>query len=347
MKKNLLLLITLFVGAAVYAQDISILLVDDSDDAFENTANIEAGLSNNSIAYDLFDAVGSTASPSIEELRNYDLVIWHTSVDLDNLHLWNELDEDNGNLELYLEEGGNLWLIGLDFLYDRYNIPQDTFQTGDFVYDHLGIASYDAQSYGDDDNFGLPLVRPAEDQPIMGLVEINWIYPTLWWADVVTPREEASTIFVMGHDNYVFLGETAALWYDNGTSKALTFTFDLALANSQELIDTTVGSIVGFFAEQITDVEQILGNSTKVSLYPNPTNQLAQLSFELSEAAQVEIDVVNMNGQSVASICTTQTLAAGLHQFNWTPAPQVPDGLYQIRIRVNDELYTKAIALNR
>lgn len=127
MKKNLFLFIILFVGVVVYVQDISIFLVDDFDDVFENIVNIEVGFSNNSIVYDFFDVVGSIVSLFIEEFCNYDLVIWYIFVDLDNFYLWNELDEDNGNLEFYLEEGGNLWLIGFDFLYDCYNIFQDIF----------------------------------------------------------------------------------------------------------------------------------------------------------------------------------------------------------------------------
>lgn len=89
----------------------------------------------------------------------------------------------------------------------------------------------------------------------MGLVEINWIYLILWWVDVVILREEVFIIFVMGYDNYVFLGEIVVLWYDNGIFKVLIFIFDLVLVNSQEFIDIIVGSIVGFFVEQIIDVE--------------------------------------------------------------------------------------------
>jgi hypothetical protein len=34
-------------------------------------------------------------------------------------------------------------IIGKDFLYDRYGTAPDTFAVGDFVYDKLGISSYD------------------------------------------------------------------------------------------------------------------------------------------------------------------------------------------------------------
>ncbi|RMG72625.1 MAG: hypothetical protein D6722_05140 [Bacteroidetes bacterium] len=54
-------------------------------------------------------------------MEAYDLVIWQTGADGNDLWLWNGRDEDNGNLKAYLNGGGRLWLIGTDLLYDRYD----------------------------------------------------------------------------------------------------------------------------------------------------------------------------------------------------------------------------------
>ncbi|MEL7250754.1 MAG: T9SS type A sorting domain-containing protein [Bacteroidota bacterium] len=347
MKVQLLLLTLLLSGALLHAQGIDILLVDDSDDSFDNTALLGNGLTNNGLAFDLFNSVDSTAGPSIDLMADYDLVIWHTSTDGDFLNFWNGDQSDNGNLSLYLEEGGSLWLIGNDFLFNRYGVPADTFQTGDFVYDYLGIAQYDAQAYGDDGNNGVPEVRPAENQPITGLDLIFWQFPTLWWADILTPRAEAITIYEMGHDNYVFAGESTGIWYAGENHRALTFAFDLALANNQEIIDLTVGSVVEFFAGFIVDTEVINDLATAIEVYPNPSSGLATLSFSLAEAADVGIDVVNMLGQPVAQLLPNTSLAAGLQQIEWQPARELPNGLYQFRIAIDRQVVQKGIVLKR
>ena len=347
MKVQLLLLTLLLSGALLHAQGIDILLVDDSDDSFDNTALLGNGLTNNGLAFDLFNSVDSTAGPSIDLMADYDLVIWHTSTDGDFLNFWNGDQSDNGNLSLYLEEGGSLWLIGNDFLFNRYGVPADTFQTGDFVYDYLGIAQYDAQAYGDDGNNGVPEVRPAENQPITGLDLIFWQFPTLWWADILTPRAEAITIYEMGHDNYVFAGESTGIWHAGENHRALTFAFDLALANNQEIIDLTVGSVVEFFAGFIVDTEVINDLATAIEVYPNPSSGLATLSFSLAEAADVGIDVVNMLGQPVAQLLPNTSLAAGLQQIEWQPARELPNGLYQFRIAIDRLVVLKGIVLKR
>ena len=346
MKVQLLILSLLFSTVLLNAQDVSILLVDDSDDPFGNTATLGNGFTNNGLGFDLFNAVDSFSGPSIDLMENYDLVVWHTSTDGDLLHLWNEEQIDNGNLELYLEEGGNLWLIGNDFLFSRYGVPPDTFQVGEFVYDYLGIAQYDAQAYGDDNNLGVPLVRPAEGQPISGLDEIFWQFPTLWWADVLSPRQEAVTIYEMGHDNYVFADEPTGIWYDGGNFKTLTFAFDLALANNQDLIDNTVLRVMEFLTPLIVDTESPIVSLAGLRVYPNPTTRNATLNFSLEESAQVAVDIVNMAGQQITTLLQTNTLAAGQHQLEWQVEANLPNGIYQFRIAVNGQTTHQAITVN-
>ena len=345
MKVQLFMLALLLSGVLLNAQNI--LLVDDSNDSFDNTSAIGNGLTNNGLAFDLFNAADSAASPSFALMTDYDLVIWHTSSALVSLNFWNQNETDNTNLSQYLDEGGNLWLIGNDFLSNRYGGPPDTFQNGDFVYDYLGITQFNAESFNNDGLLGLPQVRPVEGQPIPGLTLIFWQLPTLPDADAITAREEAIAIYEMGHDNYVLAGEITGMWYAGANHRALTFAFALALANNQGLIDATIGSVVDFFAGFIVDTEEINDVATTISVYPNPSSAVARLSFNLKEAAVVNVDVVNMLGQQVATVLSSTTLASGTHQLDWQPKTSLPNGLYQFRITVNGQLTQKAVTLNR
>lgn len=346
---SLLLVFSLFATA----QDLNILLVDDSDDFSNNTSVIANGLTNNQYDFDLFDAASASSSPNSFFLSNYDLVIWHTSTQQEDMLFWDiETIEpfqttDNDDLLSYLEQGGNLWLIGNDFLFDRYSDAPDTFQLGDFVYDQLGILQYDAQAYADDDNFGLPIAQIEQGQPIPGLGDINWVFPTLWWADAITPHPEAVTIYKMGFDNYLFAGATTGVWYDNGTSKTLTFLFDLARANNQGLVDNTVRSIIEYFTSVLTSTEELPVEVLDLEVYPNPVQDQSTVSLSLATSSQVQLSLVDVHGRQVEILLPDTSLSAGLHQINWQPTAAMPNGMYFLQVTVNGQIGSKAIILER
>ncbi|MCB0653253.1 MAG: T9SS type A sorting domain-containing protein [Saprospiraceae bacterium] len=346
MKYFLPFVFMLFMSTLTLSQDISILLVDDSKDDFFNTDLLKTALENGSYAFDLYNVPDSLAVPEFAYLQNYDLVIWHTSTDGVGLGFWNFNDEINGGLAQYLSEGGNLWLTGNDFLYDVYNTPS-TFVEGDFAYDFLGIESYDAQTYADDGGFGVAFVTPAMDQPITGLGDIDWQFSTLWYADSFTGREGAVSIYEMGGDGYALQGSTAGLWYDNGTSKCLSFAFDLALASSQGVIDNTVSSVVDFFASVITTNNNIIEVIPAFEIFPNPINESAKVSFELKETASVQIDIFNMNGQKVFGLLPLSNLTSGIHSFDWIPAAALNSGMYEMRIKLGQQVFSKPVQIIR
>ncbi len=347
MKQFLLVFTFVALGLTAYSQDLSILLVDDSYDNFNNVDSIGNSITASGYTFELFDAQGMGVSPTFAEMADYDLVIWHTSNSGPGLYLWNGTDEANGELAQYLADGGNLWLIGHDFLYDLYDVAPDTFATGDFVYDYLGISSYDAQSNVDDGGLGLPLVTPADGQPIAGLGDIDWIFATLYFADVITGVEGTTTIYEMGDDDYVFAGATAGLWYDNGISKVLTFAFDLALASSATIRDNTVQSVLDYYASVLVNTQTVTKNGASLQVFPNPVKDVATLSLELTQSATVQMDIINMQGQKINSFLAPTQLAAGEYSFNWHPANGLPNGLYQLRIQVDGEVVSQPLLLAR
>ncbi len=311
--KYFLLAFMLCISLMTFAQDLSILVVDDSKDDFDNTALITAGLDNGGIGYDLFDTGAELASPTAEFMADYDLVIWHTSTDGVGLYFWNANDEINGELALYLSDGGNLWVMGNDFLYDRYLTPY-AFAEGEFAYDFLGIQSYDAQTNIDDGGLGVPSVTPSAEQPVTGLADIDWMFATLWYGDAVTGREGSVPIYDMNGDaSYPLLGATAGLWYDNGTSKCLSFFFDLALASDQSIIDNTVSSVVTFFSGLISSTAELETSATALSVFPNPSSDFIHLSFEEFSATAYRYEVVNQLGQIIrtADYQTDRTIILG------------------------------------
>lgn len=347
--KHFSTIIFLFAALAANGQQaMRILLVDDSKDNFNNTAVIANALTNNSFDFDYIDAPNMTAGPSAEDLMMYDLVIWHTSSDGVGLDLWARVDENNPALVNYLSMDKGLWIIGNDFMYDRYQSPVDNFSEGDFVYDFLGIQQYAAQAYGDDGNLGVPFVRPTQGQPISELNDINWQFSTLWWADVLTPRQGAVSIYMMGGDGYPLAGQTTGLWFDNGLSKCLTFGFDLSLAASQLLVDQTVGAVVPFFeAALLSNVPALPRTLSKAEVFPNPANEVVNLELEVTETASFTVHLVNALGQHVETLANDTVLDAGTHRFSWTPGLHISSGMCYYKIISNGAVVSRSVIWSR
>jgi len=325
----------------------SILLVDDSKDNFSNTAFLALALDSAGYEYTVFDAAGSSGSPTSEVLSQYDLVIWHTSTDGVALQLWDADDLDNGHLMSYLLNGGNLWLIGNDFLFDRYGAAPDTFQLGDFPYDYLGIDRYVAQSYGDDGGVGVPGVAPAPGQPADGLVALDWDFATLWSADAVSPLQAAAPVYLMTGGAYPLAGMPAAVWYNQGDFRVMSFFFDLVLVSDFQLAKETVASVVGLFENLISGTAAQLTPGIELKIAPNPFAESVTLSLSLEQKAPVSIQVVDLMGRKIAQPLVRTELAAGFHNFQWIPEPGLPNGVYLARLEIDGKSTVEYLVLSK
>lgn len=344
--KHLLTNFAMLLAFGLYAQP-SILLVDDSKDNFDNTGFIALALDSAGYDYTVFDAAGDNTSPTAEELSQYDLVIWHTSTDGVGLQLWGADDVDNGNLISYLLDGGNLWLIGNDFLFDRYGAAADTFQLGDFPYDYLGIDRYIAQSYGDDGGLGVPGVEPAPGQPATGLGALDWNFATLWWADAVSPLQTAAPVYLMAGDGYSLAGMPAAVWHNEGDFRVMSFFFDLTLVSDFQLAKQTVSAVVGLFESLISNTEAQLLPGIELQTAPNPFAESVKLSLSLDRNAPASIQIVDLMGRKIAQPLARTELAAGLHDFQWTPPSGLPNGVYLARLEIDGKSAVEYLVLSK
>ncbi len=315
----LLVFFCLFAAINSNAQ-INILFVDDTDDTFQNAETFYDAIEASDYTAQYYDAVAEGSGPSLSEMENYDLVIWHTSTDGVGLYLWEGQDQDNEDIKGYLETGGNLWLVGLDFLFDRYDLPASTFGEGDFVYDFLGLASYNNQSYGDDGETGVPLISPLPDAPIPGLEDITWNLETLWWVDGVTPAPGIPAIYKMDGEEYPLSGETCAVLNQSDGFTALTYLFDLALATPTDLSGNTL-SILEYFENLILSTDELDAEATTV-IYPNPVRTYFRIQTHPNEKVE-SVSILNTNGRVVAGY------TGGYDKY---PAYDLGPGIYTVKI---------------
>jgi hypothetical protein len=157
----------------------SILFVDD-DNRYNNEAVVKDVLDSlgymNVTVFNCGNNAGmATKVPAATDYLGKDIVIWFTGDDSNNLAFWNVADQDNTALIAYVNTiGKKLMVIGTDFLFDRYGTAPDQFVAGNFVYDKLGIASYNGQSWANDGNTGVSELNRAPGNTMTSVTQISW-----------------------------------------------------------------------------------------------------------------------------------------------------------------------------
>ncbi|MCC6460608.1 MAG: hypothetical protein IT260_09080, partial [Saprospiraceae bacterium] len=219
------------------------------------------------------------------------------------------------------------WLIGNDFLYDRYGATPYNFEETDFAYQYLGIASYDLQSYGDDGNVGLPVAQPDAATAIGNLDDLYWKFGTIWWADGVTPLPGAETVYHMGDSTYLFDGVPCAVLNKNNGMTVLTYFFDLSFASSFESMRDNVEAVIDY-VQVTTGVNEHPNRDWALQVRPNPFR--SQLQFQWQEAQPTtlqHIRLLDMQGKTVATVQANAGLGTG-DTFRWNLPVDLPAGLY-------------------
>lgn len=342
-KYSLILWVSLLLNFSLSAQ-IKILYVDDSDDVFLNAETIYDAIID--VGYDAhyFNALDSADQLTYEYLANYDLVIWQTSNDGTKLSLWNQDDTENNEIKTYLENGGNLWIGGLDFLFDKYGTPPQAFERGSFVYDFMGVQSYDCQSYGNDGGKGVPLVVPEDTSVIKNLVPLKWNFPTLWWVDGITPRQEAHVIYRMKGDNYVFDQKICGVLYSGDNYNVFSSFFDLGVAFDFELMKMSVLPVLDFFDSKIVNTSYDQNIQHDVILYPNPvTHHIINIEFDKLPVTnqKVEFKLFDIYGHLIST--SDEVLYEGASRNSYQlHLPNTSSGLFYIQINADHKIITKS-----
>ena len=333
-------------NVCTYGQ-ISILFVDDSDDGFMNAELFYSAFDSVGFPATYYNAVDSAAGPSESVMSNFDLVVWHPSTQSINLALWNKSDEDNNALKTYLEGGGRLWLVGNDFLLDRYGAPPVTFDSNDFPNKYLGIVSHDVETYNDDGNLGVPIVIPDTNSVIANLNNLTWQFATLWYVDGVSLNENALPIYRMGDANYLFADSIAAVYHDNGTFQVLSYFFDISLVNNFDNLKQNVLSVLAFFNNLITDNSEVVVSQFDSKLYPNPTSSQINIEISIKKSAYVSVSLTDLYGRTVLELMRRQWFDSGKRILSTDCTADLENGYYFIKMDVNDESTLKPIIIQK
>ncbi|MEN8223994.1 MAG: Ig-like domain-containing protein, partial [Bacteroidota bacterium] len=230
---------------------LTTLLVNDNGYDTLRVEIIKTAIENSGYDYLYFDAAAEGASPSLEFMSDFDLVMWYTGNDGAGLYFWNGDETDNEAIKSYIDQGGMMWVQGLDFLYDRYSSTPVTFSEGDFVYDYFGISEYFGQSHVDDGVYsdGVPQFDVVADNGIFTLTPLNWTYETMWYADALLPTADGQNIYQMGPAGYDLSAYFSSIYLEKGDGKMLSIATETARIDTQENTDEYILQGLDYFSQ--------------------------------------------------------------------------------------------------
>lgn len=297
MKKTITLFFFLL-AVMVSSAQMNVLFVNDNGVYPPNTETVLSTLNQTGHSITVFDAVAENRSPELLEMQPYDLVVWYCGGDGVGRWFWNGTDSDNLQLKLYLEQGGRLWVMGTDLMYDRFGTPW-IFQAGDFAFDFLGVAEYHAQSYGDDGSLGVPQLDLAPGIDWLTLNPISWIYTTLWWVDAMVAAEGSGQVYMMGPQDYVLSNYTSAIYKDNGSFQTLSFFFDPSLMDNEAHRLQLFNEVTTHFNNLVGDPE-IIESTDQLIVFPNPASSFVEISRSKNEKNSILL--LNTNGSIIREL---------------------------------------------
>ncbi|MCP4580602.1 MAG: T9SS type A sorting domain-containing protein [candidate division Zixibacteria bacterium] len=125
-------------------------------------------------------------------------------------------------------------------------------------------------------------------------------------------------------------------------------------AESEGFIEVTVVHDDVYDADVIlspTSIDNIVTlpvSTTLIQNYPNPFNATTSISFNLTDAAEIDLSVFDLLGRKVATLASA-SLPAGSHIYTWSGLDQngqpVSSGVYLYVLKADDNTFTKRMML--
>lgn len=346
-------------------QNTEIIIIDDS------------GLESGGLYREAFDDIGTVYFYwNMEDHNGIDTTVLHYSgfqtmivLDGDNqvVPVTGVYEQDIYNIAGFLDSGGNLMLVDMDYLYRRNIVDVGRFETGDFAYDYLGIEDYTSDP---DDDITLPggsadsLMLSVSNNPVTSAfsTDITVYGPIRYrlnenWADFIEPTLTASGI-LKGKTS----GNGMAVCLDGSHFRTITYAFPIELAADPPEFINLLDSSLQWLGENTTRLDSASGliqeeqaqvpqSSFRLNAnYPNPFNPTTVISFSLLREETVDLTVFNIKGE-VVGILVHRTMMPGNYTIDWTAVNErgisLPSGIYFYSLSTKKQSVTKKMILLR
>jgi len=287
--------------------------------------------------------------PNIFNLGFYSTILWHAD-DYTQQNIYS----DEYTLSMYLDAGGQLWLVGwrpIWGLMNRSGSYPYTFNPGEFPYDYLHLAGSDESTSPDFIGATGVLGYPSLS------VDTTKI-PTAWvgklkYVDTTIPRDAESILtFNSFSGDTAFHNKPCGVRYLGGPYQIVFFGFPLYFMKEDEarsvaqkvLMDLGEGPGV---EEKAGIKDQRLEISLKKS-WPNPFKTVTNIQFSVAGFEHISLKVYNLAGQLVKNLLD-EPKGAGLYNVVWDgkdkTGREVASGLYFYRLEAGSFADTKRVVL--
>lgn len=305
---------------SLYGQKI--LLIDDDTyskpDHYPRVKNAIALAVSEKNGYELTEyTAGINDELTFEQARNYELIIWYCGNTGVGTHLWNENKTDNALIPQLIKEGITVWIIGNDFLLDRYGNAPKEFAAGDFAYDILGIKSVVGESKKDDGDMGLPYIisNTIEDSRIDTL---RWA-DNLWYADACTLKDNVQTFYTMAPDDYMFAGKSIMWMNKSEKGDIMVSAFDPWFIEDTEDLNLFFSYFIG---NTITNIEE--QTKSAMRFFPNPASDF-MYCYNIPVPSTGKVTLTDMVGNRI--IKEIQMSDENRWEMN---VREIPSGVYTV-----------------
>lgn len=301
--------------------------------------------------YDIYNAAEIGVAPGYPILSAYDLVIWYTGNDGVDLYLWDTSDTNNYKFNVplveYMNQGGDIWLQGLDFIYDVVGSAPVEFTEGQFIYDVVGISNYAIQTHADDEDTGLVEMDVVIDNPVCELTPVNWTYETLWYADGYELTPNAVPIYKLGPSGYMFDFLYCGLLNNIGDSHLLTYSTEGARFNTRDMGEIVFTEAIEYF-KSLTSIYENPGNSFTIeNVYPNPTNNNTTFAYELSNNSNVTLMITDITGKVIMNT-NYGSQSKGSHNIIISANDlNMNNGIYFYTLKINDGNFSGKLLITK
>jgi hypothetical protein len=297
-----------------------ILIIEDDDN--------NGGLSTYTAALDCLHISYDVAAADIlqEEMTEYDYMIWFCGDDYSTTLT----STDQQKLSYYLDNGGKLFISGVDIGYEIHNDPFYTnYLRANYLAD--GPSSTTTVVYGSQED---PITRDF----VSGLsMNDNYV-------DQISPAGGSTQIFNYDYNDNNYI---CGVKY-NGIYQLvyLTFTFENIQDTNYRM--TLLNNIWNWFGGNLTDI--VSKNKTVLEFhlsqnYPNPFNPNTTIEFSIPKSEKVNLEVYNVLGQKVITLISKK-LKAGIYKTTWN-ASGFASGVYFYKIKTESFEKTKKLILLR
>ncbi len=341
-----------------------VLLVNDDNNSYGGGTTryrvVDTAITHAGYPVDVFNTVTQTGSPSYDLMKRFKFVVWYTGNDGANQKLWDPNDSTRFNPDLvkYIDNGGVVWVQGLDFLYDAFGnkyrevlnngdscIAQ--FKSGDFMYDYAGIEAYVAQSHRNDNKTGVAELDAVARNGICTLSPMKWHYSTMWNVDALTITNDAQGIYTMGPSGYVFSQYYAMLAHVVGQGHVISSTFETARLDSQDNTDELFKEVLDYYKNNVNSVKNHAAEDINNRVYPNPVRNMGHIAYTLKKGSEVSVRMVDITGKTVFNK-KMGFQPAGQHNVTFSVQNMnLDNGIYLYTISTSGDAHTGKIIVNK